>query len=123
MSALAIACQVIIAFGIVNVWVFRRDRPSPYRPGNAANMKEEFERYGLPGWARIAVGGTKLALAAALLVGIVWSQVAVPAAALMGALMIGAVVMHIRVDDPLPKALPATFMLLLSAIVVASYTV
>jgi uncharacterized membrane protein AbrB (regulator of aidB expression) len=67
------------------------------------------------------VGSTKLALAAALLVGVVYAQVAVPAAVLMGVLMLGAIAAHVRVRDPLVKSLPALGMLLLSGIVVVAY--
>lgn len=121
MSFIAAAAQIIIALGIFNVWILRRDRPTGYRPDGAGSIAEEFERYGFPDWVRAAVGSTKLALAAALLVGVVYAQVAVPAAVLMGALMFGAIVAHVRVRDPLVKSLPALGMLLLSGIVVVAY--
>ncbi|MEX2467296.1 MAG: DoxX family protein [Gemmatimonadota bacterium] len=121
MTFVAVAAQIIIAFGIFNVWIFRRDRPTRYRPEGARSIAEEFERYGLPDWVRVVVGSTKLALAAALLVGVIYAQVAVPAALLMGVLMLGAIAAHVRVRDPLVKALPALGMLLLSGVVVVAY--
>ncbi|MDX1492816.1 MAG: hypothetical protein R3253_01990, partial [Longimicrobiales bacterium] len=63
MSTVAIIAQVIIALGIFNVWIVRRDRSTPYRPEGASNMEEEFRRYGLPDWVRVAVGSTKVTLA------------------------------------------------------------
>lgn len=123
MTTLAIIAQVVIALGIFNVWLVRRDRPTPYRPDGAENMAEEFRRYGLPDWVRTAVGITKVSLAALLLVGILFTPVAVGAATLMALLMVSAVAAHIRVGDPLVKAMPAFLMLTLSAIVVLGHAV
>lgn len=123
MTTLAIVAQIVIALGIVNVWLFRYDRDTSYRPAGASNMKEEFSRYGLPEGATYLVGGTKLLLAALLVVGVFWTPVAAPSAALMAVLMMGAIAAHVRVGDPLRKALPATAMLLLSVVVVAGYAV
>ena len=66
------------------------------------------------------MGATKLALAALLLVGIVYAQVALPAAMGMAALMVGALWAHARVRDPLIKSVPALGMLVLSLLVVAA---
>ncbi|MCA1791690.1 MAG: DoxX family protein [Thioalkalivibrio sp.] len=121
MSFIAVVAQIVIALGIFNVWILRRDRPTGYRPEGARSIAEEFERYGFPDWVRVVVGSTKLALAAALLVGVVYAQVALPAAVLMGVLMLGAVAAHVRVRDPLVKSLPALGMLLLSGVVVVAY--
>ncbi len=118
MSLIAAVSQVIIALGIVNVWVLRRSRPTPFRPAGANSLAEEFERYGLPSWARIAVGSTKLGLAGLLVVGLVVPAVTLPAAALMAVFMTGAIAAHVRVRDPLVKAAPALTMLVLSAVVI-----
>lgn len=123
MSTLATIAQVVIALGIVNVWLIRRNRPTPYRPDGAGNMEEEFERYGFPDWVRIAVGSTKVLLAVLLLVGILFTPLAVGAATLMALLMLSAVAAHVRVGDPWVKAMPAALMLSLSAIVVIGHSV
>ena len=44
MTNLAILAQVILALGIMNVWVIRRNRPTPYRPEGARDIEEEFAR-------------------------------------------------------------------------------
>lgn len=123
MSTLATIAQVVIALGIFNVWLIRRNRPTPYRPDGAGNMEEEFERYGFPDWVRIAVGSTKVLLAVLLLVGILFTPLAVGAATLMALLMLSAVAAHVRVGDPWVKAMPAALMLSLSAIVVIGHSV
>lgn len=118
MATLAIASQIIIALGIFNVWIIRRDRATEYRPAGAENIREEFERYGLPEWARVAVGSTKVGLAVLLLVGIVAPPIAVAAAGIMAFLMLGAVGAHVKVGDPVRKSVPALAMLALSLLVV-----
>ncbi len=122
MTTLAIVSQALIAAGIFNVWVVRRNRATPYRPDGAANIEEEFRRYGLPDWARHVVGASKLVLAALLVIGIFFTPVAAPAAAAMALLMIGAISAHIRVSDPWVRSLPAFAMLLLSTLVVVART-
>jgi uncharacterized membrane protein YphA (DoxX/SURF4 family) len=109
--------QVIIAAGIFNVWILRYGKPTDWRAGGAANMKEEFEAYGLPGWSMMAVGFLKLLLAVLLIVGIFFPVVTQPAAIGMALLMVGAIGMHMKVKDPLKKSLPAFSMLVLSLIV------
>ena len=58
MTIFALVCQVLIAIVIFNVWVFRRNRMTPYRPEGAGNLEEEFSAYGLPDWVRLGVGAT-----------------------------------------------------------------
>jgi uncharacterized membrane protein YphA (DoxX/SURF4 family) len=123
MITLAIICQIVVALGIFNVWLVRRDRPTPYRPEGAANIEEEFRRYGLPGWAWIAVGAAKVFLAILLLVGVFVPSIAPVAGGAMAVLMISAIAAHVRVNDPLVKSVPAFLMLLLSTVVVVAYTV
>lgn len=121
MSLVATTAQILIALGIFNVWILRRDRPTGYRPEGASSIGEEFRSYGFPDWLHVFVGVTKVGLAAALLVGIVYAQIALPAAVLMAALMVGAVWAHVRVGDPWVKSVPALGMLFLSGLVIGSH--
>ena len=117
MDTAALIAQVVIALGIFNVWILRFGKATSYRGGAAANMKEEFAAYGLPSWAVYVIGGLKLLLAVLLVVGIWVPGLARPAAIGMAALMVGAILMHLKVKDPLKKSLPASTMLALSLIV------
>jgi hypothetical protein len=110
---LPILLQIIIALGILNVWLLRARAKTAYRGGDARSMREEFRVYGLPAWFMFVVGGFKLALAFALLLGVWFEGLAQPAAIGMGALMVGALAMHLKVKDPVFKALPAAAMLAL----------
>jgi hypothetical protein len=51
--------QILIALGLINVWVFRFARATEYRGAGAKNMKEEFAVYGLPSWFLYVVGLSK----------------------------------------------------------------
>ncbi len=111
------AFQLIIAVGLINVWLLRFHKSTKYRGQNAQNMQEEFAAYGLPTWFMYMVGAGKILIAALMIIGL-WVPVVVrPASALLVLLMIGAVSMHIKVKDPLQKSLPALGMLTLSTIV------
>ena len=65
------------------------------------------------------MGFLKIASALALLGGLLYSALALPAAAVVAALMAGAVAMQIKVGDPLKKSLPALSVLALCAIIIA----
>ena len=48
MESICSIAQLIIALGILNVWLLRFNKATIYRGGSAKNMKEEFATYGLP---------------------------------------------------------------------------
>jgi len=118
MDLLVTAAQIIIAAGIVNVWILRFRKSTDFRGGGAQNMKQEFAAYGLSETVMKVVGVLKLSLAALLVVGIWYQSVAAPAAGGMALLMIGALAMHVKVGDPAMKSLPALLMLGLSLFIV-----
>ena len=105
--------QVLVALGLLNVWLLRSGRGTAYRGGNAQSMREEFADYGLPGWVMYGVGGLKVVAALSLLAGIWVHVVVLPAAAVVAVLMVGALAMHLKVRDPLAKSLPAFSVLVL----------
>lgn len=118
MHALMITCQVVAALGLLNVWLLRANRSTPYRGGAARNMREEFAAYGLPGWFVVVVGTLKVGAALALLAGIWYPSLVLPAALLICLLMLGALSMHARIGDPFTKFVPAAGMLLLGVVLV-----
>ncbi len=89
-DTLILLLQVIIAIVIFAVWLVRPKLETNYRAGNATNIFEEFEVYGLPNWSVYLVGGIKLGLAILLIAGIWYSSVVQYAALGMGILMAGA---------------------------------
>ena len=107
--------QVVLAFGLMNVWLVRSRSATAYRGGVARSLKDEFHAYGLPGWAFYVVGALKLGIAVALLVGLWIPSFVSPAAACLVLLMLGAGAMHLKVGDPPMKSLPAFLMLAMSS--------
>lgn len=117
MEFLGIGSSVLIALGLLNVWVLRAGKPTAWRGQNAQTLREEFATYGLPPWSVTAVGIAKVTLAILLLAGIWWPTVTRPAALGTAILMLGAVSMHLKVRDPIRKSLPALALLGLSCLV------
>jgi len=119
MEILVPACQIIVGCGLLNVWLLRFNKPTAYRGGTAANMRDEFAAYGLPAWSCYLVGALKVGSALALLAGLVHPPLVLPAAIVIAVLMAGAVAMHLKVGDPFKKSLPALSVLVLCAIIIA----
>ena len=105
--------QIVIALGILNVWIFRFGQSTQWRGGEANNMKEEFQVYGLPGWSVQVIGLLKVLCAVGLIAGIWYPALTQPAAIVLAVLMLGAIAMHVKVKDPAKKSLPALTMLIL----------
>lgn len=117
MEQVVVAAQIVIALGLVNVWIVRFGKATAYRGGRAQNMREEFAAYGLPAWSLFAIGGLKLTIAALLVAAVWFAGLRQPASAALALLMLGAVLMHVRVRDPLVRSVPALGMLVLSVFV------
>lgn len=117
MPTFILILQIVVALGLLNVWLLRFNRQTGYRGGDARNMREEFAAYGLPGWFTYVVGFLKVAAALCLLIGIRFHFLVLPAAALIAVLMIGALAMHAKVRDPLKKSLPALSVLVMSLLI------
>ncbi len=114
MNNIFLVIQIILSLGLLNVWVIRFKSATPYRGGSAKNLKEEFQVYGLPQWFVYFIGALKLCTAVALMVGIWISEIVFPASLVLVILMLGALLMHIKVKDPVIKSIPALMMFLLS---------
>lgn len=120
MKSLALVCQIVIALGLLNVWLLRARKPTGWRGGNARSMKEEFEAYGLPPWSMSVIGCLKVSLAILLIAGVWFPSLAKPAAIGTAVLMAGAVAMHVKVKDPMMRSLPALALLVLSLVVIGA---
>tara|TARA_R110000772_G_scaffold143701_1_gene253247 strand:+ start:500 stop:877 length:378 start_codon:yes stop_codon:yes gene_type:complete len=115
LSYLIIAAKAFIFFSIVNVWFFRFGKPTSWRAENANSMKEEFKAYGLSEAMMYVVGALKVLFALLILLSIWFENLAIPAAAGMATLMLGAIIMHFKISDPIKKSFPAFSFLILSA--------
>lgn len=77
-------------------------------------MMDEFHQYGLPSVFVYIVGALKIVSAMLLIAGIWFHQFVLPAASIITVLMVGAIAMHIKVQDPVKKSIPALILLILS---------
>lgn len=111
MEILSPIIQVIVALGLLNVWLVRAAKSTAYRGGGAKTIREEFEVYGLPSFMVYVVGILKVLIALTMLAGIWLQFLVLPSAALLILLMIGAFIMHLKVKDPFKKTIPSLLML------------
>ena len=80
-------------------------------------MKEEFHAYGLPTWLMYVVGFLKIAIAIMLIVSIWIKELLQYNLWLLSVLMFGAVLMHLKVKDPIKKSYPALSILFMIALI------
>ncbi len=105
--------QIVLALGILNVWLVRFNKTTRYRSKDTKNMKEEFIVYGLPSWSVYIVGFFKLLSVSFLIIGLWIPSLVWNGFLILGILMLGAVLMHIKVRDSFLKILPALSLLVL----------
>ncbi len=113
--------EVIVGAGLLNVWLLRAGSATGYRGGSAKTLREEFAAYGLPVPAFYIVGILKVT-AGVILVAAQFLPLAMPAriaATVVAGLMVGALVMHTKVKDPVVKSVPAALMLAMCVGIVA----
>lgn len=110
--------QIVIALGLLNVWILRFNKETSYRGGIAKTLKEEFVEYDLPVWSCYVVGFLKIVSAILLIVGVWVPQIVLAPSILILFLMFSAVTMHLMIRDPLLKAMPALALLVMSVAIV-----
>ena len=119
MSRISNLLSVIVSFTIINVWLFRYTKSTIYRGGNAPNLYEEFEVYGLSDYFSI-IGVIKVALAVLLFSGVFYKKLTLFSASGIAIMMLAATYFHFSVGDELIKALPSSVMLLSCLIIIYS---
>tara|TARA_B100001059_G_scaffold169339_1_gene169183 strand:+ start:1130 stop:1507 length:378 start_codon:yes stop_codon:yes gene_type:complete len=110
MRLLSKTLSIIVGLTVINVWIFRSGRSTSYRGGNAKNLIEEFEVYGLDDYFLI-IGIIKVSLAIMLLSSLYFKKLSFFASSGIAVMMLVAVYMHINVGDELIKSMPASVML------------
>ncbi|WP_291789815.1 DoxX family protein [Maribacter sp.] len=82
-------------------------------------MKEEFAAYGLSESIMYIIGTLKVLSALGLIVSIWVPMLTLPSAGLMALLMVGAILMHIKINDSPKQSMPAAIFLLLSIFIIS----
>ena len=112
--------SLIVGFTVVNVWLFRSNKSTSYRGGEASSLLEEFEVYGLGDYFYI-IGFIKVSLAIILILSIYFNKLKLMSSLGIAILMIVAIYMHFSVGDELIKSMPASVMLV-SCLIIAYST-
>ena len=110
MKVLSKILSVVVGLTVINVWLFRSNRSTSYRGGDANSLLEEFQVYGLEDYFLI-IGIVKVSLAIMLLLSLYFKRLSFFASSGIGIMMLVAVYMHVNVGDELIKSIPASVML------------
>lgn len=110
MKVLSKILSIIVGLTVINVWLFRSNRSTSYRGGEATNLLEEFQVYGLDDYFLI-IGIVKVSLAIMLLLSLYFKKLSFFASTGIAVMMLVAVYMHINVGDEIIKSMPASVML------------
>ncbi len=114
LKILYICVSFFVSILVTNVWLFRFNKETPYRGGDATNMIEEFATYGLDINIMYLVGALKIFASLGLIIGVFKTKVSAYSSLLMSILMIGAIYFHFKISDPAIKYFPSVLMLLCS---------
>ena len=114
---LNVCISLFVSILVTNVWLFRFNKETPYRGGNAKNMIEEFAAYGLDLNTMYLVGSLKIIASLGLIVGLLKTKISVYSSLLMAILMTGAIYFHFKISDPAIKYFPSALMLTCSVFI------
>lgn len=108
MDKILLAAQLIVAFSVLYVWIFRFE-----------NIIIEFKQYGLSDLIRNIVGAFKISLSALLIAGIFYPGLILFSSLSMAFFMFCAQLAHIKVKNPWVKFIPSLIFLILSLLIAA----
>jgi uncharacterized membrane protein YphA (DoxX/SURF4 family) len=94
------------------------NKSSRWRGGGAKNMKEEFIAYGLPSWIMYLVGTLKVVFSIGLIAGLWIPELVKFSASGIAIMMFFAIVMHVKIKDPISRSIPAITFLILSVLII-----
>ena len=117
MKLLSKILSLIVGLTVINVWLFRSDKSTSYRGGDANSLMEEFVVYGLGDYF-LTIGIIKVGLAVLLILSLYYKKLRMFSALGIGLMMIVAIYMHFSIGDELIKSMPASIMLL-SCLIIA----
>jgi len=110
--------QVVIGLSVMRVWTINFNKSTPWRGGGARNMKEEFTAYGLPMWMVYFVGILKVIFSIGLIAGLWVPELVSFSASGIAIFMFFAILMHVKIKDPIKKSIPALTFMVLSLLII-----
>lgn len=112
-----IALKLIVGISILNVWLLQKNKATKWRGGNATTILEEFEVYGLSKQFCYVIGFLKVSFALLLLASLKFNSLTLVGSIGLAALLLGSVIMHIKIKDPLLKSFPASLFIVMSLLI------
>ena len=116
--------KLMTALGIFNVWILRCNQATEFRGGKSKSLKEEFKAYGLNIWFMYVIGLIKILISVLFIVSFFiadMSTLDLYGSAIMSTIMIGAILMHLKLKDPIKKSIPAITMFTMYSIIFLNY--
>ena len=110
--------QVVIGLSVMRVWTINFNKSTPWRGGGARNMKEECTAYGLPLWMVYFVGILKVIFSIGLIAGLWIPELISLSASGIAIFMFFAILMHVKIKDPIKKSIPALTFMVLSLLII-----
>ena len=111
MKAVLNILLIVVSVTVITAWTYNINLDTTFRGGDATNMIEEFEAYGLNQTTMVVVGIFKVSCAIMLLFGLKYRKLILPAAGVMALFMIAAVYFHLSISDPIIPTAPSLLML------------
>jgi uncharacterized membrane protein YphA (DoxX/SURF4 family) len=111
MKAILKILLIVVSVTVITAWTYNINLDTTFRGGDATNMIEEFEAYGLNQTTMVVVGIFKVSCAIMLLFGLKYRKLILPAAGVMSLFMIAAVYFHFSISDPIIPTAPSLLML------------
>lgn len=108
MNTVAIIIQIVLALGFLMFGAMKL---------GSKQMVDEFTRYGMPQWFRVITGLLEIAGAALLVAGIWNNSLVVYGGLLLTVIMVGAVITHLRIKDPVSKIGMPIILIILTLVV------
>jgi hypothetical protein len=112
-----IALKIIVGISILNVWLLQKNKATKWRGGAAKTIFEEFEVYGLSKQFCYVISFLKVSLALLLLASIQFKELTLVGSLGLAALLLGSVLMHFKIKDPLHKSFPASLFIVMSLLI------
>ncbi|EGV44985.1 DoxX family protein [Bizionia argentinensis JUB59] len=113
-----IGLKVIVGLSILNVWLIQPTKPTKWRGGDATTIIEEFKVYGLSKTFCYVIGFLKVSLALILLASIQFDSLTLIGSIGLAVLLLGSIIMHLKVKDPLFKSFPAFLFIVFNLVII-----
>jgi hypothetical protein len=112
-----IVLKIVVGISILNVWLLQKNKVTKWRGGEAQTIFEEFTVYGFSKQFCYVIGFLKVSLALLLLASIQFKELTLVGSLGLALLLLGSILMHFKIKDPLYKSFPAFLFLVMNLLI------